>query len=403
MRVRMRLLLSVVAMLATNVAGADGGVLTFQAGAPSPTTSLVPDDYQVSTDSSPAEITLPGGHRVKGCLFSFDDGGGWFVFIAGSARLRLYCDYNRVLVWQPGENYPNTSFAVSRVQRYEHVRLPTDGTRELSLNLAGYSWGSYYHLMSVAVEGVYSGRLSVDGREYDARLGSAFHRGGKGAVLLDAVVLDSNRDGAFDPLTDEWFPAEGTVPVLGRLWTVGVTFSPATAEVSLAAFDGPTGTLAITGTDFLRAYVGSPPRPGVWGPQHPWFPIGGAADGRYPLPPGRYQLLAAWLNPASSEKAFLSASWGTPPVADVIVGGTASLRLGGPVSENLSLTRNYLLGCVEVSSEGIRNQAGYLYERVFRSGGGFASSPPGSRGAAGTCRVLDPQGKVVGTGSFDYG
>jgi hypothetical protein len=298
--------------------------------------------------------------------------------------------------YQPDEIY-------SAAEACDNVRLPypvRDDLPFIVVEIWPSSFFRHWQIHVTRISSVYQGKLTFGGNECTARLvfRSPFP---KGDVVNEVVILNTQEDGIFDPLTDEWFSSEGIGVLDGDPWIVSTTFTEDRAEVALTPYTGPTGHLNIEGEGLHRLSLRMLPGEDPIASEDKAFEmcLPSLGDKGQALPGGSYQVAEVLLRSERMKSLFYHSEMADPPVeVEVVPGATTSLAAGGPLKGKVTVEQSFLSNTVNLEFEGCVNQAGIEFEPASLMKGILL--PPNEEPLF---DIRDVEGNTLRSGKFDYG
>jgi len=341
-----------------------------------------------------AEMQLGGSEPESVWVFQYPS--IQFVFSRGGSK-QLFVDLDGNGKCDPGELH-NPSESTPYNRNYRNLPLPVRlGNIVLTLHADAQTYGDISWFYIERCLSCFKGELEIDGQRWPAQLEfrALYPEVGDPEAI---VVLDANRDGMFDPFVDPWLADRGVGLWQGRLVTTETLYSETEARVSIVPYEGPTGVLAIEGEGFYRMHLKS-----TRGQSTYCICIAGIDGSTCLLPQGTHALDLIWLNPGLDSMKGQVCQWDSylsrgPRAIHIDASHVESLRAGGPLTDTLKVSPNWMRGSVSLDYQGLRNPSGFAYGLVYED-----PSRRNSRPTAPSVEILDRKGNVLRTGQFEYG
>jgi hypothetical protein len=390
--------MSIALLLSAGPSFADGGVLEFHADRSMRSSGPCPNGI-----ARRAMMRLDGNAPEEVLVVEANSDPPLLVAASVSEPFRLFCDRNLDGECQPEELFEANAGATARNRWFMDVGFPVrlgESALTLSANLSVDIYSPQIRFVDLTeIKGCYEGPLRIGDTEIPSRLifdplGSL--EADRQFEVERTIVLDTNGDGDFDRLKDPWIAPNGVGWFEGELWSVRTVFTDATAEVSIAPYDGPTGRVEIEGEGIRRFHlrVSSATAPAT---QREHLCLTGWGGMTYSLPIDNYTVSKTWLRSDTLPKLhFRNDESGHLRVSE---SATMEANLGGPLEINVSANRlAALFGLVLLDCENCKNASGLTYRRTGPDG-----DPAELRAPAPSFEIRDSQGIVVVTDQFEYG
>ena len=389
-------------LLTASFAFCDSGILRFQESIPENEIVIWPSDEFIYFQARQASIRF-GGEKDEEVLALQSEGVPSFSLVFSSAEPDLlFRDRNGDGKCQEGEIYRGKKGETGYGRRFEGIPVPMqvgDATRVVTLEFRHSTRAGYIN--DVRVTSCYRGTLSIKGNECPARL--VFRNLRPAAKTVnEVIVLDTNRDGAFDFYSDDSFSASGLAFCADAFWRVKTNFSGDTAEVSLVPYDGPTGNLRVTGEGIYRVLLEARKTTIADLPEESSFLVflRKAQNGEYVLPVGEYRVKQSILLLDQKAEVFYryteyGGDWFSITSPSVSV---PSFPLGGPLSCQIGVDSTTLSGRADVRCDLPANSDRRTFEPVYRSLDRRRELIPPP-----WIEITDSRGSVVSSVQLEYG
>jgi hypothetical protein len=388
---------------------ADGGTLLRQ---PIPERQLVLDSWtaQVSfTSEEKASMEIPGATGETD-VFVVDTSGDppLRFYVTPEERLRLLFDSNRDGEIQAGEVHESDdAYSFLDLEDFEIPYPVRESVPSLRVGFYAYTHeggaGIYIH----SVREWYRGKVRIDEKEYEACLFFRFPVPDPD-ICNEAVILDTDGDGLFNPFRDRWMAAEGIASFDNRLWVASTVFSGSSAEFAVEPYSGPLGRIRFTGKGVDRVHIWLTAKgvPALSSGKAAPVCLPAASESAYEIPPGFCRVDEVWLRPEKDSSVLYYCD---PPVsgeipgatANVVADGTASVAVGGPLTDSVMARRYGILSrFLVLDYQNCTNPAGFSFEAVVSSGpwAGFRTPEEGP-----PYEIHTAAGRLIDSGNFDYG
>ncbi len=381
---------------------ADGGKLLFRSEFP----PAEYDSQELSYNSfavtgTQADVQLDSGKTEIFHVFEIGNTNGIRIMISAHRPYRIFSDLNQDKIYQPGELF-TSSASSSYGDSFQNIPIICrieGATLTVNLDLECNHMAGDTYLSIQSVKSDYAGDIQVGGVSYPARLVLNLDRMDSNEASL-TILLDNDHDGRFNKQEGTLFNSGGYAFIDGQVYESQLIFSATQADLNLKPYEGSMGLLKLEGSGIRNVHLGYRPENADPGqiPRDMIFslPAGVAKDFR--LPDGHYRVVDAWIGSASEsgnlyrlDKQKVSGVSRIVITADV----TDTLRLGGPLTDSVRVSPNWLMGRVQLDYDGCRNAAGVYYSLV--------REPTSETSDAPDYEIRDASGVRVASGQFEYG
>jgi hypothetical protein len=350
-------------------------------------------------EGEPAKMSIEGKPAEDVLVYNADCTPTIRLVITKNKPYRLFCDTNLDNQWQLDEKI--CTFSFDEYCGYAaDVKVPVKiGPLSQFISLCAYYYEDIDSLtLSLSSNLHYHGSITVNGKEYAARLGLLSINPSdtdKQKRINEYIILDTNKDGDFNHFNDAWFCCGGVAWLDDTLWSVDVEYTQDSIKVELEPYGGDTGILKIDGTYVHRLYferTGNEPEAANGShilclPRH--------SEQTYLLPTGFYETSAVWLHDESYGDVYFMGGYLKDDnkhlgQTNVTTGATATLYLGGPLKSEMQIHAMHCTGFALIDYVDVTNPIGMRFRAVDTEDGTGSGS-----GCWVPFDILNTKGKVV--------
>ena len=280
----------------------DGGVLSLQTVSPEEKISPWAAQTFGARSSQRAEIRLADGVKEDVYQVSLDSLLPNHLFISSSQPCRLFNDLNGDKIYQPNEIYSSQQMPGSAngyIFNNVKLRMQLDELQfVIDTRILVYVDKKYAMLNSIDSQRFFMGDITVGSVKYPARLliQYPFHDDMHPESNF-FIVLDSNRDGIYDPFRDICVSPQGFAYINDTLWNIKCQFTASEIKVYLAPYKGPKGKLLLQQKTVQGLWLKNWSHNCIL-----YLPF--REDATYTLPAEEYRIQKLWISAAKYSKLF---------------------------------------------------------------------------------------------------
>ncbi|MBD3265112.1 hypothetical protein GF373_00450 [bacterium] len=358
-----------------------------------------------------AQIQLGSGQKIDAHPFRIGLAQNQAIHITSRQPYRLFWDGNKDGRYQAKEIYQakhadfdTNIFVFQNVNIYANIgkeNLPILADIYISIR-AGRIF-----IRSIRSRHYFDGSLTIEGEEYPARMvivNPFFHLN---QSPITPIILDTNRDGEFNPFIDPWVSSHEVGYVNNKLYQVSTNGVQNGIQVDISPIQEPGGTLVLENPAVYRMYI-EKENNSVFSIPNPFLCLPYRADHAYRLPAGRYSIRKLWMgSPDSQSFIALSSNYYTDDknqILDVTIreSETTSLSLAKGLNASLKVSSTWFFPSLRFNS--LKDRQGNSFHFVKKEDIGRAKQDELlSRPPAPFWEVRDESGRLVAQGQFEYG